>query len=149
LLASTTFALVDAKKSLLKDGFFTIDDSMVGEYVLEIHQRTFPFASEYGLEFCRLNMLDDRLSAYTINPRILVRMVRSRILYEIHQGSGSHISFRKGGAKAGLRVLIVQSWSIGSRVAYYDGSHLYSLSAVQAANSLWEVPSAPFQPVIG
>jgi hypothetical protein len=50
---------VDARKSILEDGFFSIDNSVVGEYVLEIQQKDFPFASEYGLEFCKLNVLDD------------------------------------------------------------------------------------------
>ena len=58
-MASTTFALVDARKSILEDGFFSMDDSVVGEHVLEMEQKDFPFASEYGLEFCRLNFLDD------------------------------------------------------------------------------------------
>jgi hypothetical protein len=61
-MASTTFTLVDAKKSILEDGFFSIDDSVVGEHVLEIEQKDFPFVSEYGLEFCKLNFLDDIVS---------------------------------------------------------------------------------------
>jgi hypothetical protein len=58
-MASTTFALVDVKKSILEDGFFSMDDLVVGEHVLEIQQKEFPFALEYGLEFCKLNVLND------------------------------------------------------------------------------------------
>ena len=58
-MASTTFALADARKSILEDGFFSMNDSVVGEHVLEMQQRDFPFVSEYGLEFCKLNFLDD------------------------------------------------------------------------------------------
>jgi len=58
-MASTKFALVDAKKSILEDGFFFMDDSVVGEHVLEMQQKDFPFVSEYGLEFCKLNVLNN------------------------------------------------------------------------------------------
>jgi hypothetical protein len=58
-MASTTFALVDASKSILEDGFFSMDDSVVGEHVSEMEQKDFPWASEYGVDFCKLNFLDD------------------------------------------------------------------------------------------
>jgi hypothetical protein len=61
-IASTTFALVDARKSVLENGFFSIDDLVVGEHVLEMQQKDFPFALEYGLEFCKLNVLGDTVS---------------------------------------------------------------------------------------
>ena len=50
---------MDARKSILEDGFFSIDDLVVGEHVLEMQQKDFPFALEYGLEFCKLNILND------------------------------------------------------------------------------------------
>jgi hypothetical protein len=37
-----------------------MDDSVVGEHVLML-QKDFPFTSEYGLEFCKLNVLDDKV----------------------------------------------------------------------------------------
>jgi hypothetical protein len=58
-MALTAFALVDARKSVLEDGFFSMDDSVVGEHVLEMQQKDFLFASEYGLEFCKVNVLGD------------------------------------------------------------------------------------------
>lgn len=61
-MAPTTFALVDAKKSILEDGFSSMDNSVVGEHVLEMQQKDFPFASEYSLEFCKLNFLNDMVS---------------------------------------------------------------------------------------
>jgi len=68
-MALTTFALVDARKSILEDGFLSMDDSVVGEHVLEMQQRDFPFASEYGLEFCKLNLLDDTVGKYGDNRK--------------------------------------------------------------------------------
>ena len=64
-----------------------------------------------------------------------------------HNDPGHIFSFSRGGAKAGLRVLIIQLGSVGSRGVYYGGSHLHSLPAVQAANGLWEVPFAAFKRV--
>ena len=58
-MALTTFALMDVRKSILEDGFFSIDDLVVGEHVLEMQQKDFPFALEYGLEFYKLNVLND------------------------------------------------------------------------------------------
>jgi hypothetical protein len=58
-MASTTFALVDTRKSVLEDGFISMDNLVVGEHVLEMQQKGFLFASEYGLEFCKLNVLDN------------------------------------------------------------------------------------------
>jgi hypothetical protein len=43
-----------AGKLVLEDGFFSMDDSVVGEHVLEMQQKDFSFASEYGPEFCKL-----------------------------------------------------------------------------------------------
>ncbi|OQU97148.1 hypothetical protein CLAIMM_03127 isoform 4 [Cladophialophora immunda] len=38
------------------------------------------------------------------------------------------------------QVLVVQLWSTGSRVVFYNGSHLQYLSAKPAANGLLEIP---------
>jgi hypothetical protein len=58
-MALTTFALIDTSKSILEDGFFSIDNSVVGEYILEMEQKDFPWISEYGLDFCKLNFLNN------------------------------------------------------------------------------------------
>lgn len=50
-MALTTFVIVDARKSILDDGFFPLYNSVVG-HVLEMQQKDLPFASEYGLGFC-------------------------------------------------------------------------------------------------
>jgi hypothetical protein len=61
-MASTTFALMDTRKSILEDRFFSMYDSVVGEHVLDMQQKDFPFASEYSLEFYKLNFLNDTVS---------------------------------------------------------------------------------------
>ena len=60
-MASTTFSVEDARKSILADGFFGVEDPMVGERVLEIAEKGSPLLSEEGLEFCKLNVLNDEV----------------------------------------------------------------------------------------
>lgn len=144
-MASPVFALVDARKSVLEDGFFSMDDSVVGEHVLGMQQKDFPFASEYGLEFCKLNVLDDTRIRSILES--FFDWSGLGLCLKYNNDPGHIFSFRRGGAKAGLRVLIIQLWSVGSRGVYYGGSHLHSLPAVQAANGLWEVPFAAFKRV--
>jgi len=60
-MASTTFSVEDARKSILKEGFFGVEDIVVGKRVLEITEKGSPLLSEEGLEFCRLNVLDDEV----------------------------------------------------------------------------------------
>ncbi|CZS92365.1 uncharacterized protein RAG0_02776 [Rhynchosporium agropyri] len=139
-MASTTFALVDARKSILDDGFLALHDSVVGGHVLDIQQKDFPFLSEYGLEFCKINFLDDTRIQSILES--FLPWSGLGLCLKWNNDPGHNFSFRKGGTKAGLRVLLVQLWSVGSRVAYWGGSHLLSPPAVGAANGLWEVPSA-------
>ncbi|XP_044717997.1 uncharacterized protein HRG_07357 [Hirsutella rhossiliensis] len=108
-------------------------------------QEDFALSSEYGLDFCKLKVLDD----------LRIRSILEAFfewsglgLYLRYRRDPGHIfSFRRGGAKAGLRVLLVQVWSKGSRAAFYSGSHLHSLPTVRAANDLFEIPSAALRRV--
>jgi hypothetical protein len=61
-MASTPFSLEVAKRCLDRDGFFDLEDSAMGEYVLGMEQRGFPYISEYGLDFCKKRVLDDAVS---------------------------------------------------------------------------------------
>lgn len=53
----------DVKRHLDEHGFFNLQDSAVGEYVWQMEQRGFPLGSEYGLDFCKQHVLDDKVSA--------------------------------------------------------------------------------------
>ncbi len=57
-MASSRFELDIAQRSLLEEGFFDFDDSLVGERVLDMENRGFPYFTEYGLEFCKQFALD-------------------------------------------------------------------------------------------
>jgi hypothetical protein len=52
----------DARKSILENGFFCVRDPVVGERVLEIAEKGSPLLLEEGLEFCKLNVLDNEVN---------------------------------------------------------------------------------------
>ncbi|KAI3094758.1 hypothetical protein CBS147333_9932 [Penicillium roqueforti] len=139
-MAPAPFSVEDARSSILEDGFYHLVDPERPERNIEMEPEDFALASEYGLEFCKLNVLED----------MRVRSILQSFfdwsglgLYLRYRRDPGHIfSFRRGGAKAGLRVMIVHIWSKGSRATYYRGSHLHSLPTVKAANGLFEIPSA-------
>lgn len=58
-MASTVFSLEAALKSLREEGFIDLNDSDVGELVLEMEQRGFPYLSPYGLDYCNRYVLKD------------------------------------------------------------------------------------------
>jgi len=57
------FSLEEAKESLQKNGFFFIQDSAVGDRVQEMEERDFPIVTVYGLRFCKLYVLGDKVWA--------------------------------------------------------------------------------------
>lgn len=58
-MASATFLLESANKSLREEGFVNLIDSAVGEYILEIESKGFPYLSGFGLDFYRQRVLED------------------------------------------------------------------------------------------
>ncbi|KAJ9137646.1 hypothetical protein NKR23_g8939 [Pleurostoma richardsiae] len=52
-------SLEDARRAILEDGFFVVTDPVVGERVREMESLKLPYTSEYGLDFCKTNVLDD------------------------------------------------------------------------------------------
>jgi hypothetical protein len=61
-MALTPFSVEDTRKSILEDGFSYIEDPVVGERVLEIAEKGSPLLLEEGLEFCKLNVLNNEVS---------------------------------------------------------------------------------------
>jgi hypothetical protein len=47
---------------ILEDGVYWIKDPIIGERVNEMKEKDFPFKTEYGLDFCKVNTLDDEVS---------------------------------------------------------------------------------------
>lgn len=51
------------REAIVEDGVFWVEDPVVGKRVDEIAKKRFPFKTEEGLEFCKLNTLDDKVGA--------------------------------------------------------------------------------------
>lgn len=52
-------SLEHARRAIQEDGFFVLTDPAVGERVREMERLNLPYTSEYGLDFCKANVLDD------------------------------------------------------------------------------------------
>jgi len=139
-MASTTSSVEDARKSILEDGFFCVEDPVVGQRVLEIAEKGSPLLSEEGLEFCKINVLDDERIRSLLESTF--EWCGLGLYRRFGSDSGHIFSFRRGGLQAGLKVIVVHLWSSGSQVVYHNKSHLHSLNSVQAANGLFEIPLA-------
>ncbi|KAJ5543904.1 hypothetical protein N7494_005183 [Penicillium frequentans] len=139
-MAPAPFCVDDARNSILEDGFYHLVDLEQPEQNVEMEPEGFALASEYGLDFCKLKVLDDMRVRSILQSFFDWSGLGLYLRYG--RDPGHNFSFRRGGAKAGLRVLIVHMWSKGSRATYYCGSHLHSLPTIKAANGLFEIPSA-------
>merc|ERR1712093_113440 len=112
-----------AKETLFKHGSLDRKDPTVGDGIQEIEKKGFEsfFFSEYGLEFCQ---------QYVLNTHIL-----------------SIVCFRKGGPKAGRRVLAVHLLAKGSRVSYCGGSHEQFLPTTEGRRFLNEISQSALDEV--
>ncbi|KAJ6001019.1 hypothetical protein N7481_001428 [Penicillium waksmanii] len=138
-MASTAFTLDVARHCLLEEGFFDLNDSTVGNRVSEMERRGFPYLTEYGMDFCKQFAFDERIRS--ILESSLERCSLGHWLrYEEFPG---HVEcFRRGGPKAGRRVLMVHLWAKGSRVEYYTLSHTHNLATTKGRRSLYEIPQS-------
>lgn len=55
----------DPQKAILEDGVSRTEDPVIGNRVDEIIRKGFPFKTEEGLDFCKINALDNEVSKYT------------------------------------------------------------------------------------
>jgi hypothetical protein len=62
MASTTSLPAEDQQKFILEDGVFYAEDPVIGKRVDEITQKGFPFRTEEGLDFCKLNVLDDKVS---------------------------------------------------------------------------------------
>ncbi|EED23191.1 hypothetical protein TSTA_066400 [Talaromyces stipitatus ATCC 10500] len=143
-MASTALTVDVARKSLLEKGYFDLNDSTVGDRVLEMEKQGFPYLTEYGMDFCKQFAFDERVRSLLEN--CLERCSLGHWLrYEEFPG---HVEcFRRGGPKAGLRVLVVHLLAKGSRVEYYTFSHLHDLVTTKGRRSLYEIPKSELERV--
>jgi hypothetical protein len=63
-MAPAPFSVEDARSSILEDGFYHLVDPEQPERNIEMEPEDFALASEYGLEFCKLNVLEDMVGEW-------------------------------------------------------------------------------------
>lgn len=82
------------RKAILENGFYFSKDTTVGERVEKMDEDATPFASASGLQFCKVNVLDNPVShrvastwfdtltfvVHSTRPRFFLRMVWPRTL---------------------------------------------------------------------
>ncbi|CAI6336980.1 unnamed protein product [Periconia digitata] len=135
-MVSTAFSLDAAVKSINEDGFVDLEDMSVGELVSEMEEKGFTFLSMYGLDYCNNHILSDTRIKSILESLLHKCSLGHLLRYTAFPG---HIeSFRKGGPKAGLRVIVVQQWAKGSQVVYYGGSHKHNFPTVNGIRQLHE-----------
>ncbi|KAI1439428.1 hypothetical protein F5Y02DRAFT_412233 [Annulohypoxylon stygium] len=123
-MASTVFSLDLVKESLVENGFFNLQDSAVGERILDMERRKFPFATAYGLDFCKYVLFHPRIRL------ILEASFQKCTLGHIMRYSkkpGRVFRFLPGGPNTNF-ALMVHQCAKGSQVKYYVGSYKYAPS---------------------
>jgi hypothetical protein len=59
----TMFSLETAQRALLDDGFVDLEDATVGNVVLEMERRNFPYLTPFGLKYYKQHILENEVRA--------------------------------------------------------------------------------------
>ncbi|KJK78588.1 hypothetical protein H634G_05963 [Metarhizium anisopliae BRIP 53293] len=131
-MASTTSE--QGRQCVVENGFWALENPIIGELVDEIVKGGFRFKTEEGLDLCRF-ALEEPL----IRGVIESFFPRSELAFFKAYGQTrfNHSIINK---TPELRILVVQLWSSASEAIVYSGSHLQSLGATNAPNGLLMIP---------
>lgn len=55
------FSPETAQRVLLDEGFVDLEDATVGDIVLEMERRDFPYLTPFGLKYCKEHILEDEV----------------------------------------------------------------------------------------
>ncbi|RSL40933.1 hypothetical protein CEP54_015971 [Fusarium duplospermum] len=125
-----------AQRALLDDGFVDLEDATVGDVVLEMERRDFPYLTPFGLKYYKQYILEDERIRVIVESSLGECSLGHWLRYRALPG---HIEcFRRGGKQAGLRVLVVQQFCKDSEVEIWHGSHLHDLPTTNGIRSLHE-----------
>ncbi|KAK8036656.1 hypothetical protein PG993_008639 [Apiospora rasikravindrae] len=131
------------KRSLAEDGFYYVDDPVVGSRIQEMERNGFQFTSSRmeGWEFCDKIVLNDTLVRNSFES--FYEFARLGYYRRIAADPGHVFQFRKG--SQGPDIWLVQLWGKGSEAVYFPGSHRIEPRSFRTANRLWEVVQADLE----
>ncbi|KAK7403723.1 hypothetical protein QQX98_010495 [Neonectria punicea] len=138
-MASAESSVELIRKAILENGFYFSKDTTVGERVEKMDEDATPFASAGGLQFCKVNVLD--------NP--CIRPVLDSFfewfglgLYRSFGARPGDYTFRKSDPESEVDCLLVHLLRKGSMVTFWGGSHGHLLPSIKGENNLLLVPRA-------
>jgi len=120
-----------------KDGFLFVKDEQAGQRVDEMERNAIPFASERGLEFYKINVLDDTRKRHILDSTFEWFGLG---LYRTFGAMPGDYTFRQSDPVSGPESLLVQFWRKGSRVTFWKASHLEQVVTMKGENNLWRAP---------
>ncbi|KAJ5537492.1 hypothetical protein N7513_004773 [Penicillium frequentans] len=128
---------LSSKDELDSDGFIYKVDAEAGHRVEEMEVNSIPFASEAGLQFYKLNVLDDPNKRQILNSCFQWFGLG---LYRTFGAMPGDYAFRQSDPSSKTESLLIQFWKKGSRVTFWKGSHLEQVPTIKGENNLWRAP---------
>ncbi|KAJ5091677.1 hypothetical protein NUU61_006547 [Penicillium alfredii] len=137
-MASTESSSVeDLGRGFFRDGFLFVKDTQAGQRVEEMETNSIPFASERGLGFYKINVLDDPRKRHTLDSSFKWFGLG---LYRTFGAMPGDYAFRQSDPASGLESLLIQFWKRGSKVTFWKASHLEQVVTMKGENNLWRAP---------
>ncbi|KAI9749076.1 MAG: hypothetical protein M4579_007011 [Chaenotheca gracillima] len=122
-------------RDINKDGFCVLKDAAKGQAAQEFETKKTPITTAEGLDFCRAHGFDPRITGIVESIFDWSRLGMFSALYPF---PGCAHNFRVD--RSGLKGLMVQIWSRGSKAVYYKGSHRLPLQPAKAHDGMFEIP---------
>ncbi|KAJ5292154.1 hypothetical protein N7478_001405 [Penicillium angulare] len=127
----------DVGGELAGDGFLYKEDAEAGHRVKEMEVNSIPFASEAGLQFYKINVLDDPSKRQILDSYFQWFGLG---LYRTFGAMAGDYAFRQSDRSSKTESLLIQFWKKGSKVTFWKGSHLAQVATMKGENNLWRAP---------
>jgi hypothetical protein len=139
------------------DAVYFVEDSVIGDRVLDMKTRGFPIETAEGLDFCKHNVLDNRVSKKVppvdlSNMSSLVRLVLGTLfpwsglgIYEVYRTEANHYYAFMTGLGPELIGVAVGLCSPEFNMELRAGSNLLPIRGWWASNGLLEMPPVPLR----
>ncbi|CRG88238.1 hypothetical protein PISL3812_05265 [Talaromyces islandicus] len=124
-------------EDFLKNGFLSVKDAEAGERVEEMERNSVLFASERGLQFYKVNVLDDPRKRQILDSSFKWFGLG---LYRTFGAMPGDYAFRQSDPSSGLESLLVHFWKKGSKATFWKASHIERVITTRGENNLWRAP---------